>query len=175
MSALSPSTARSMIGTPVRVLIVDDSAVTRAAIKYILDDCPDIELAGTVAAANDAFEFLARHDVDIILLDHEMPRQNGLDALPAMMEAAKGAHIVMLSSHCRQGSKTAVAALSSGASDAIAKPATGQPMREFADTLIKRLRRLAFSRRRVVAAPAAEVISYQRVPVDFRLRCIAVR
>jgi len=174
MSALSPSTARSMIGTPVRVLIVDDSAVTRAAIKYILDDCPDIELAGTVAAANDAFEFLARHDVDIILLDHEMPRQNGLDALPAMMEAAKGAHIVMLSSHCRQGSKTAVAALSSGASDAIAKPATGQPMREFADTLIKRLRRLAFSRRRVVAAPAAEVISYQRVPVDFRLRCIAV-
>lgn len=175
MSVHSPYTARTMTGTPVRVLMVDDSAVTRAAIKNILDECPDIELTGTVATANDAFTFLAGHEVDIILLDHEMPKQNGLDALPAMMEAAKGAHIVMLSSHCRQGSKTAVAALSLGASDAIAKPATGQPLREFSKTLVNRLRRLGLSRRRVAgAATAPEVFTYQRVPPEFRLRCIAV-
>ncbi len=173
MSALPPSTARSLTGKPVRVLMVDDSAVTRAAIHRILDDCPDIELTGTVATANDAFSFLAKQDVDIILLDHEMPSQNGLDALPAILTAAKGAHVVMLSSHCRRGSKTAVAALSLGASDAIAKPTTDQTMWEFSDALIKRLRRLAFSRRSVAAA-AAEVISYRPPPADFRLRCIAV-
>ena len=100
MSALSPHTARTMTSTPVRVLMVDDSAVTRAAIKNILDECSDIELTGKVATTDKAFQFLAGHEVYIVLLDHEMPRQNGLDALPAMMEAAKGAHIVMLSSHC---------------------------------------------------------------------------
>ena len=173
MSALSPSIARSMTGDPVRVLMVDDSVVTRAAIEQILDECTDIELTGKVATANDAFKFLERHRVDIVLLDHEMPSQSGLDALPAMLEAARGAHIVMLSSHCRRGSKTAVSALSLGASDAIAKPTTGQTVREFADALTKRLRRLGFSRRRPSIVPA-EVINYRHVPSDFRLRCIAV-
>lgn len=171
MSELSPVTVRTMTGEPVRVLMVDDSAVTRAAIEHIFSDCPDIHLIGKVPTANDAFPFLARHDVDVILLDHEMPSQNGLDALPAILKAAKGAHVVMLSSHCRQGSRTAVAALSLGASDAIAKPSTDQTMQEFADTLIKRLRRLALSKRRVAAV---EVNSYRPAPADFRMRCIAV-
>lgn len=174
MSALPPSTARAMTGEPVRVLMVDDSAVTRAAIEHIFADCPDIQLIGKVPTANDAFPFLAKHDVDIILLDHEMPSQNGLDALPSILKAAKSAHVVMLSSHCRRGSRTAVAALSLGASDAIAKPTTDQTMREFADTLIKRLRRLAFSKRRVDASASVEVISYRQAPLDFRMRCVAV-
>lgn len=174
MSELSPVTARTMTGEPVRVLMVDDSAVTRAAIEHIFADCSDMQLIGKVPTVSEAFPFLARHDVDIVLLDHEMPSQNGLDALPSILKAAKSAHVVMLSSHCRRGSRTAVAAMSLGASDAIAKPSTDQTMREFADTLIKRLRRLAFSKRRVAAAAATEIIRYRQAPLDFRMRCIAV-
>lgn len=173
MSALPPTATRTLTGERVRVLMVDDSAVTRAAIEQILAGCPDIDLTGKVANAKDVFPFLAGHDVDVILLDHEMPRQSGLDALPSILKAAGGAHIVMLSSHCRRGGKTAVAALSLGASDAIEKPTTDMPMREFAHTLINRVRRLADSRRRVAAA-AVEVFSYRTPPADFRLRCIAV-
>ena len=152
--------------------MVDDSAVMRSIIERALQDCPDIAVVGKVATTREAFSFLAEQSVDVVLLDHEMPTQKGLDALPAIMEAAKGAHVVMLSSHCQKGSKTAVAALSLGASDALPKPTRAQSSKEFATTLSGRLRRLAASRR--VRREAQGRIELRPFPTDFRPECVAI-
>lgn len=147
MNAILPAgSPRTLRTAPVRVLIVDDSAVTRSVIGRIFDDTPDITLVCRASSPDEAYRFLAGERVDIILLDHEMPGKNGLDALPDMLVAAHDAHVIMLSSHCQRGSKTAVAALSIGASDALAKPSSGEAGSEFAAQLLCRIRRLASAR-----------------------------
>ena len=137
----------------------------------MLDGCPDIDLVHQAATASQAYEFLSRETVDIVLLDHEMPGQKGLDALPRMMELAGDAHIVMLSTHCQRGSKTAVAALSLGATDALAKPSKAHAA-AFSETLVSRLRQIGRSRR--VAQPRLIQIAFRPVPADFSVGCIAI-
>lgn len=173
MSAMSPETVWRKAGAaPIRILMVDDSLVMRSIIERLLDSCADIELVGKTATASGALSFLAENQVDIVLLDHEMPSRKGLDALPDIIGAAKGAHVVMLSSHCQRGSETAVAALSMGASDAIAKPSRGHSSVAFGEDLVRRLRRLAQARspRPVPNNP----IGYRPFPDDFDLKCIGI-
>lgn len=157
---------------PVRVLIVDDSAVMRSFLERLFEGCADIHVIRTLSTATLAFDFLARERVDIVLLDHEMPGPKGLEVLPRMIEAALGAHVVMLSSHCQRGSKVAVAALSMGASEALPKPSLTYPVSAFADTLIERFRRLAA----VQSRPVGRRDRYPRraFPDGFRLECIGI-
>jgi len=157
---------------PVRVLIVDDSLVMRSFLERLLGEHPEIEVAGTLSSTTRAFDFLNREPVDIVLLDHEMPGQNGLEALPRMIEAARGAHVVMLSSHCQQGSKIAVAALSMGASDALAKPSRTHPVPAFSKTLIDLFLRLGAARGQPPASRGR--YSLRPFPQDFRLGCIGI-
>lgn len=81
----------------IRVLIVDDHAVVRAGLRRILDAEPDIE---TVAEAPDAeraiFEAIENRP-DIVLLDVMMPGQSGIERLPALLQAAPDARVLMLS------------------------------------------------------------------------------
>tara|TARA_R110000782_G_scaffold268047_1_gene364012 strand:- start:18414 stop:19460 length:1047 start_codon:yes stop_codon:yes gene_type:complete len=161
-----------MTGQPIRLLIVDDSVVMRSLIERMFEACADIEVASTAATTAQAFDFLAKERVDVILLDHEMPGQKGLDALPRFLAAAKGAHIIMLSSHCQRGSETVVQALSLGASDALPKPTGGQSIPVFAVQLAERLRRLAKSRQQT-STPETHY-NYRPFPVGFELQCIGV-
>lgn len=173
MNAILPAHVPSApTKVPVRVLMVDDSAVTRSVIGGILNDATDIELVCRAGSPDEAFAFLARERVDIILLDHEMPGRNGLDALPHMLDAAHDAHVIMLSSHCQRGSKTAVAALSIGASDALAKPASGHSGREFAAQLLCRIRRLTSARAPRDAEGGPMVL--RPFPAGFRLECVGI-
>lgn len=169
LPARSPATPHK---ARVRVLMVDDSAVTRSVIGRIIDDADDIEMVCRAGSPDEAFAYLEQDRVDIILLDHEMPGGNGLDALPHMLDAAHDAHVIMLSSHCQRGSKTAVAALSIGASDALAKPASDQPGSDFATQLLCRIRRLASARapRDADAGP----IALRPWPMGFRAECVGI-
>lgn len=172
MNAILPAgSPRTLHKAPVRVLIVDDSALTRSIIGRIFEETPDIALVYRAGSPDEAYGFLAVQRVDIILLDHEMPGKNGLDALPDILAAAHDAHVIMLSSHCQRGSKTAVAALSIGASDALAKPASGEGGAEFAEQLLSRIRRLASARSgNADAGPTA----FRPLPSGFNAECIGI-
>ncbi|MBP6030694.1 MAG: response regulator [Sphingobium sp.] len=173
MIATSP--ARSPASAPaltVKVMMVDDSLVTRTAIGRIFDGAADIELVCQAGSLDEAFAYLSAQRTDIILLDHEMPGRKGLDALPHMLDAARDAHVIMLSSYCQRGSSTAVTALSLGASDALAKPTSGEETHDFAEQLLWRVRRLAAARqsRRAEEAP----VTLRLVPPDFAVECIGI-
>ena len=111
-----------------RVLVVDDSAVIRQALAQILGD------AGlTVDTAADPLIGLAKMErarPDVILLDLEMPRMDGLTFLRRLM-AEHPLPVVILSSHAERGTETALQALEEGAIDVLAKPPLG--IREFLD------------------------------------------
>ncbi len=172
MNAVLPARDHSTRAGAVRVLMIDDSVVVRSVVRRIFNDVADIELVFTAGHLNEAYAFLADQPVDIVLLDHEMPGQKGLDALPHMLKAARDAHVIMLSTHCQRGSKTAVAALSLGASDALAKPASGEAGAAFAEQLLHRVRRLAAARR-YRAADHAPIV-HRALPENFRAACIGI-
>ena len=112
----------------IRVLIVDDSATVRQTLKAVLEMDPDIEV---MAAASDpyvAVERIRKEVPDVITLDIEMPRMDGLTFLERIM-AQHPIPVVICSSLAARGSDVALAALEKGALEIIAKPRIGT--REF--------------------------------------------
>lgn len=110
---------------PIRVFVVDDSAFMRKLITEIINEDPELEVAGYARNGQDALRKLAKLDVDVVTLDVEMPIMDGLETLKHIMET-KPLPVVMLSSETRKGSETTIQALSLGAVDFIAKP-SGHP------------------------------------------------
>ena len=129
-------------GRPVRVMVVDDSLIVRAAFSRLIEQEPDLELAAAVSSAEDALRLLSNEQVDVILLDLEMPGIGGLGALPQMIERARDAKILVVSSFTADGAEATVEALALGAADTLQKPNGGfdQPYRE---KLLAKVRGLA--------------------------------
>lgn len=107
-----------------RVLIVDDSALVRQLLTEILNQHPQIEVVGTAADPYAAAEKIRATRPDVITLDVEMPRMDGLEFLQRLM-AAHPCPVVMVSSWTKENSKTALKALELGAVDVVAKPQVG--------------------------------------------------
>ena len=110
----------------IRVLVVDDSAVVRQTLKQVLETDPEIEV---VAAASDPFiaaERIKREVPDVIMLDIEMPRMDGLTFLDKIMNQHP-MPVVICSSLTESGSRTALAALDKGAVEVITKPRVDAP------------------------------------------------
>lgn len=128
---------------PSSVLIVDDSAVARAALEQIIESDAHLSVAAAVSGALPAIDWLKRNRVDVVLLDLEMPGMNGLAALPELLAAGRGAQVLIVSSTAREGAEATLRALALGAADTLAKPSAGQLHQRFGDVLIDRVRRLA--------------------------------
>ncbi len=109
------------MGHPVRALIVDDSASVRQTLASILDADPDIEVIGTAADPYAAARRIAQEAPDVITLDVEMPRMDGITFLRKLM-AQHPIPVVMCSSLTEEGSATLMQALEAGAVDVILKP-----------------------------------------------------
>ena len=127
---------------PISVLIIDDSAVARAALSQMVEGGSALSLAGTVAGAAKAIAWLRDNRVDVILLDLEMPGWNGLAALPELLTQGRGAKILVVSSTTRAGAEATMRALAAGAADTLAKPAVGQLNQSFQTILVDRIERL---------------------------------
>jgi two-component system chemotaxis response regulator CheB len=130
---------------PVRVLLVDDSGVSRALMAQWLHDDPKIRVVATAANGADAITAAKTHDVDVIVLDVEMPGMDGIAALPRLVEAAPGARILMASTLTTRGARVTFDALNLGATDAIAKPRSGWATAagpEFRDEFVRKVRAL---------------------------------
>ena len=126
---------------PAPVLIVDDSVVARTSMGRMVDATTRFFVAGTVGSVRDALAFLDLHEVEIILLDLEMPGISGLAALPDLITASNGAHVLVVSSSAGEGAAATVQALALGAADTLEKPASGFASK-FATVLEERLARL---------------------------------
>ena len=108
----------------IRVLIVDDSATVRQALTALLETDPEIEVMGTAPDPYVAAQRIAQEVPDVITLDVEMPRMDGLTFLEKIMRQHP-IPIVICSSLTEKGSETAFAALEKGAVEIITKPKMG--------------------------------------------------
>lgn len=122
LAATSPSAGPA---TNVRVMLVDDSGVSRALMAQWLHDDPRIKVVATATNGRDAIIAAADHDLDVIVLDIEMPGIGGIEALPRIIAAAPHAKILMASTLTTRGARITFQALELGATDAIAKPRSG--------------------------------------------------
>jgi len=108
----------------IKVLVIDDSAVVREALKEILEADPEIEVMDTAIDPFHAAEKLAREVPDVITLDVEMPRMDGITFLHKVM-SQHPIPVVMCSSLTQDGCETTLKALEYGAVDIITKPKMG--------------------------------------------------
>jgi two-component system chemotaxis response regulator CheB len=108
----------------IRVLVVDDSATVRQSLKEILESDPAIEVMATASDPYAAVERIREEVPDVITLDVEMPRMDGITFLQKIM-SQHPIPVVICSTLTEKGSETAIAALEKGAVDIITKPKLG--------------------------------------------------
>src|ERR1700733_5391548 len=108
----------------IRVLIVDDSAVVRQTLSEVLSSDPEIEVIGTASDPFVAAERIREQTPDVITLDIEMPRMDGLTFLQKIM-SQHPIPVVICSSLAEEGAQSALKALEYGAVEIIAKPRLG--------------------------------------------------
>jgi two-component system chemotaxis response regulator CheB len=107
-----------------RVLVIDDSASVRQTLKAILEEDPDLHVIGTACDPFAAARMLAEEVPDVITLDVEMPRMDGITFLRKLMSQCP-VPVVMCSSLTEDGSATLMEAMQAGAVDVILKPRVG--------------------------------------------------
>lgn len=134
---------------PIRVLLVDDSLVARTVLARLLDGRREFEIAGAAPTADQAIQFLSSHDIDIVVLDVEMPGKDGLTALPEILEASHGARVLIVSSAAEAGASATVRALTLGAADTLLKPTAGNFAGEFSHKFIDALLRIGHANHQV--------------------------
>jgi len=151
---------------PVRVLVVDDSAVMRQLMPALLGADAGIEVVGVAADAYIARDKIRRLRPDVITLDVEMPRMDGLSFLRQLMRLSP-LPVVMVSTLTEQGASVTLDALASGAVDFIAKPRVDSPEVTAAYAAELRAKVLAAARARVrattPASPTAALRSIARL------------
>ncbi len=107
-----------------RVMICDDSLVIRGAISRMLEADPAIKVVAKVSNGRAAIEELRRTQVDVLVLDIEMPVLDGMAALPLLLRADPGLRVIMASTLTTRGADIAMQALRLGAADYVPKPSS---------------------------------------------------
>lgn len=109
---------------PIRVLIIDDSPIVQLSLRRILSGEPDIEVMGVASDPFEAKELIAKDKPDVITLDIEMPRMDGITFLKRLMSYSP-IPVIMFSSYTRKNSIRTIEALEAGAVDFVTKPSYG--------------------------------------------------
>ena len=132
---------------PVRVLVVDDSALVRALMSELLGADPGIEVVGTAADPYIAREKIKRLSPDVLTLDVEMPRMDGLTFLRNLMRL-RPMPVLMVSSLTEAGATVTLEALALGAVDFIAKPRidVARGLVDYAPVLVEKVKQAATAR-----------------------------
>ncbi|MEE8423216.1 MAG: response regulator, partial [Thermodesulfobacteriota bacterium] len=105
---------------PINVLVVEDSAFFRKTLKNMLESDPLIQVIGTAEDGKEALEKIEKLRPDVVTLDIEMPRMNGLEVLKIVMEKFP-LPVIMISSMTEEGAEATLDALHMGAVDYISK------------------------------------------------------
>ncbi|WP_236849469.1 response regulator [Caulobacter henricii] len=107
-------------------MIVDDSAVVRGMVSRWLDARADIVVVAMAVDGLQALKKLEEHEIDVCVLDIEMPNMSGLEALPKLLALRPRLKIIMASTLSERGAEITLRALSLGATDFIPKPSTSR-------------------------------------------------
>jgi len=105
---------------PIKVLVVDDSPLIRQVLCHMLEEEPEIEVAGTAVNGKEALDKVAVLKPDVVTLDIEMPVMNGLETLAKLMETAP-LPVIMVSHLTVEGAEPTIKALELGAVDFVTK------------------------------------------------------
>ncbi len=111
---------------PVRILIVDDSAVVRKVLSSLLASDPEIVVAGTAGNGSQALARIPEVKADLVTLDIEMPGMDGLETLVEIRKLYPKLPVIMFSTLTERGASATLDALARGASDYVTKPAHGE-------------------------------------------------
>jgi len=131
---------RALMGRTLRILAADDSAVMRGIMRNLFathaenrsSELPLMELCGVARDGVECLEAVNQLRPDVLVLDLEMPRLNGLDVLERLQRESPGLPVIMCSSHTEHGARSTLEALGRGASDYVMKPSA---QRNFAEAL----------------------------------------
>lgn len=132
-------------------MVVDDSAVIRGLTTHILEEDDSIKVVSSVGNGELAVKNLPRYDVDVIVLDIEMPVMDGLTALPKLLEIDPFVKIVISSTMSLRNAEISMRALEAGAADYIPKPTSTSDITAgggFRTELHDKVKHLGVSRRR---------------------------
>jgi two-component system chemotaxis response regulator CheB len=145
----APAVGRSAT-TVARVMICDDSAVIRGALARILESDPEITVVAKVENGKLAVEQVRAANVDVVVLDIEMPVMDGMAALPQLLRVDPGLRVIMASTLTTRGADIALRALRLGAADYIPKPSSIGTVSDdgFKRELLEKVKGLARMRRR---------------------------
>ena len=152
---------------PVRVLVVDDSAVVRQILTEILSQDIGIEVVGSAADPLLARDKIKRLNPDVITLDVEMPRMDGLAFLENLMRL-RPIPVVMISSLTERGADTTLQALALGAVDFVAKPKLdiARGLESYAEEIVGKVKAAAKARVRPSARAAASRVTLDAAPAE---------
>jgi len=144
----------------IRVLVVDDTALMRRVIGDVIQEHPRMEVAGTAFDGEDALNKVRLYKPDVVTMDLEMPRLDGISALKRIMNEDP-LPVIMVSTYTQHGSEKTMEALSQGAVDFVPKPASG--LRKDATESFKEL-----LPEKIVAASQAKVARLVKERVEYK-------
>jgi two-component system chemotaxis response regulator CheB len=145
---------------PTRVLIVDDSRMTRYVLEEILSRDESIKVIGTACDPYEARDKICTLCPDVVTLDVEMPRMNGIDFLKNLLQH-KPLPVIMISSYTKHNSDLTIEALTLGAVDFITKPSKDP------DTGLKRLSKEIIDKVKTAANSKVKVHQFSAYGVDY--------
>lgn len=140
----------NFINDPIRVMIVDDSSLIRSILTRALVSDPEITVITTATNGYVALNYIKKYDIEVLILDIEMPEMDGITALPKIIENSPNIKIIMVSSLSAQNAPVTIQALSLGASDYIEKPSAvthGNNIEFFTLELMNKVKSLGSSAR----------------------------
>ncbi|MBX2860945.1 MAG: chemotaxis-specific protein-glutamate methyltransferase CheB [Vampirovibrio sp.] len=137
---------------PLKLMIVDDTITYRTVLKQVVRDIPDVTVVTTASNGKFALEQLAQNEIDLVLLDVEMPEMDGLEALRFIRKDYPHVSVVMVSGANQTSADITIKALEAGALDFVSKPTDTSSSEES----------IVFLREKL--APIISHIQHSRVP-----------
>ena len=142
---MASGSANFSASNPIKVMVVDDSAVIRGYLVKLLGAYPDIEVKSIAANGQIAINNLVKGRHDIIILDIEMPVMDGLTAIPQLLKTQPDTKIFVFSTLTTENAETTMRAFALGAVECLAKPTSTQEMytqNSFKDNLVRMVREI---------------------------------
>ncbi|MBI9044893.1 MAG: chemotaxis response regulator protein-glutamate methylesterase [Anaerolineaceae bacterium] len=158
---------------PIRVLVVDDSAFMRFSISKRLNGHPNISVVAVARDGKEALELIPKFNPDVLTLDVEMPRMDGLSTLKEVMKTYPRP-VVMLSSLTSEGTVETIQALTLGAVDFIAKPAYKTNINEVLDEVVEKVVKAAGAKVWALKRPVAlaKPLVERKIPQEKKTRAV---
>lgn len=145
---------------PIKILIIDDSKVIRHVLTHILSQDQSLSVVGTASDPYEAKDMILDLNPDVITLDVEMPRMNGIDFLKKLMQY-RPIPVIMISSYTKQNSELTIEALGLGAVDFITKPS------EDPNTGLKKLSKEIIAKVKAAACSTVKVPFFSSYHFDY--------